>query len=288
MISDIIRKLETGMNVFEVFKKAVPLAYRSYLDTFSQLLPFSNALSMSINLVRKDEELVKGLVGKLGYPFGLLGICFVGLWLFRTLCLPAFMEVITMMNTSTSTLDGFVLFTDVFSVVVTLMVLAFISGMAFFNYKPVAFYQLGLRIAEGNIFTLWYSYRFIMIFALCTDEGCSTWQTLAIMKRLEEQKVVCYLAHIMDEGLNKGNTLSVAFDQKLFDPRLGQLMKIAVLSGDVGSLLKGYLSVSYEQVNSKLKHFSQTIQAFVYAGIGVVLVMVYQVLLMPMQMISAL
>ena len=63
-------------------------------------------------------------------------------------------------------------------------------------------------------------------------------------------------------------------------------MKLAVYSGNAEEMLKGYLEMSEEKGRLRIERITRSIQAASYACIGIVLILIYQILMMPLQILT--
>ena len=90
----------------------------------------------------------------------------------------------------------------------------------------------------------------------------------------------------MEQALLAGESLETALGSEYLDPSLMQLMRTASHSGQVQPLLESYVEVRQGQLLDQLRFAARCLQLFAYGTIAAMILIVYQILLLPLSIMS--
>ncbi len=77
-----------------------------------------------------------------------------------------------------------------------------------------------------------------------------------------------------------------AFKSIYFDKGLYRFLNISMYISNMDEMIKGYIKVNEIKINKFYNIFLYSIQIITYSSISLVLVFVYQILMMPLNIIS--
>ncbi|NLH92563.1 MAG: hypothetical protein GX481_08975, partial [Atopobium sp.] len=95
-----------------------------------------------------------------------------------------------------------------------------------------------------------------------------------------------FLAEEIEKSLLAGDKFETAVDSPYLDPVLARFMKIAVYASDMEQMMSGYLELCRDRIRRQCRRLTRTIQLVSYAAIGVILILVYQLLMLPLTVMS--
>ena len=289
LVFDEIRaRLESGEAISDFLCEYTPAAYARYLSGFLMYMPFHNALALSLSIVDTDDrnqnELLKGLLYPVLMMVGMLGASA----LFSLTILPAMISL----------LEGFqledpsygILKTAIPAAALTILILLAAAAVIFMisirQKNIVSSYCFLLRFLKDSLPVQIASRNFTRFFLECVRQKLSTIQCMDILMHLPGRPVVSYIARMLDQEMRKGSSLEDAVHTNLLESSLSRFMKTAIYSSDCEKMLEGYLEMTKARTETQIRRFSRTVQFVSYLLIGVMIVLMYRLLLMPMNMMQ--
>ena len=109
---------------------------------------------------------------------------------------------------------------------------------------------------------------------------------MEILKGMTYKPLVAFIASEIDRSLMDGDRIESAMDSIYIDPSLKRFFKIALYSSDMENMLQGYLEMCSYRLLKQSRIFTKAVQAVSYCSIGLILIVVYQALMLPMTMLS--
>lgn len=282
------RKLEEGERISDFFSAYCPKSCSDYLIGFMEVLPFGQALKLSLRieeeLKKRKEKLVKGLF----YPIALMVGMVFGIMLFNHLILPNMMSLMKSFKVEQDGLDVMAGMMEKGSLFLFfLTIIAVILAMFLLSKKRIrktyAFFAVKL---PGCLLVQTASETFARFYLECVKLNMSTKDTMEMLKNLENQPLASFIAKEVDASLLKGDTLTGALDSPYVENALLRFMKIALYTTDAEKMLEGYLNMTSLRTDRKIKNLSRAVQLVSYSMIGGVLIFVYQVLMLPMSLMQ--
>ncbi|MGN1389096.1 MAG: type II secretion system F family protein [Bulleidia sp.] len=286
--AEIRRRLEDGEEAASFFQDYCPKEYRGYFSGFLQTLPFRECLSLAIAIAEGDRKEKEAIRRKLFYPCAMLGAVIAGIFLFTKFCFP---PLLSMVKSFHGGIEQYVLIQNVLktSCVILSIVLAALTLLVLF-FLPEARQKQGYlllqKVLPDSLLIQYVSMDFIRFFHQCLSRNIPTRRSLHLLKTISHKPVIRFLAEEIEKGLLEGNPLEQAVDLPGLDPALARFMKLAVYSGNAEEMLKGYLEMSEEKGSLRIARITRIIQGASYASIGVVLILIYQILMMPLQILT--
>ncbi len=282
--------LESGDDVSGFFNTYLPKSYRLYFSGFIHYLNFSDAINLTMNIVKQTRVQKREYVTSLFYPSLLFLVTVAGLILFNEFCFPA---LITMMHSFHVEFYEYIIIQRLIryiSFTVLLVIAVFTVIVMIFASKKYRLrgYSLAAKYFPHNIFVQYTSQQFIVFFQQCVRQHISTKETLEILETLPNNDILVYLASTVKKSLLSGESFVSAICMPLIDTTLYRFIKISVYASNIEEMLSGYLEMSKERIRRQAKKITKILQLISYATIGFILILVYQVLMMPLQILQKL
>ncbi|MBO4358245.1 MAG: type II secretion system F family protein [Erysipelotrichaceae bacterium] len=281
-------KLAEGEMIESIMTAYLPKQLRSYLESLLKYLPFSEALSLSLEFCSRQNESQDSLLGTIAYPCILLFITVTSLYLFDLYGLDSMFDLMGNFSPDIAIYGDIRI---VFRIMINIIYYGFLIGVLGFIYmkQPKRIVMLYILISKhlGNsLFNLYYSEQFMSLLLICHRQGFKTRESLQILKSMKSKPIVSFLAFHLDDGLSKGDTMKEAAQKDYYDSSLSRYIKMAGYTNDFANIIASYLDVARERIRNKMKMYALTIQICTYGFIGAVIVFIYQLLFMPMQAIT--
>ncbi len=105
-----------------------------------------------------------------------------------------------------------------------------------------------------------------------------------LMRKIPNERIVCNFMDIIHFRLLEGITLSKTFE--VLDSKLGKLVNFGSKTNNLNNLLEIFLLEKKERLFIIIKRIGMSVQLFSYCYIGLIIVLVYQLMLMPLQMVE--
>ena len=257
-------------------------------ETMAQVMPPQQALTLALRLHRLYTDNRRQIRKLLGYPVLLAAGSLGGLALFNRVCFPVLISLIQSFDRDPS---GMVLLHRGLSTLFFFLALAGTAGgaLAVWLRNPTArlsAYVLLVKKRRGQLLRRWLGLDFSRYFSCCLKEGCPTQTTLTLLQKLPKKPFLKLMSWHVEQALLAGESLETALGSEYLDPSLMQLMRTASHSGQVQPLLESYVEVRQGQLLDQLRFAARGLQLFAYGTIAAMILIVYQILLLPLSIMS--
>ena len=280
--------MEEGISPALFFPSLCPKEYRSYLSGFLNCLPFSDALSLCAEIVTGEEAQKKEYLQGLFYPFMMFLCTIIGVTLFNEFCFPPLLSLMENFHTDASdyTILRIVLrAAGIFTGGVLLAAAAVILWCRQEKHR-IGSYLFFARHFPSSIYIQYESTDFIRYFLQCIRMSVPTKESLHILQSVTHRPVIRFLAGVMEKSLQAGDAFRDAVDMPWLDPSLLRFMKIAYYSFQMEPMLEGYLEMAKERSKRQCKRITRAVQILSYAAIGTIVILIYQIMLLPMKLLG--
>ena len=283
-------RLDEGEVIEKAIEDYLPKKIRSYVVPLLKSLPLASCLSLSLDFYKMSEESRKKLFSQVAYPLILLFISVTALYLFDLYGIDAIFSLIFSFEENIGIYKDFRILFRVVANFFYYGILLFFFLLFLFSRKDriILLYIFVSEHFPNSFLNIYYSKEFMSLLLACLERGYSTRESMEILKTMKSKPIISFLAYHMDESLMEGETLKEAAGKNYYDTSLARFIKIANYANDFSSVISSYICLAQEKLNRRMKRYTLTIQIFTYAFIGAVVIFIYQILFMPMRLISAL
>lgn len=144
------------------------------------------------------------------------------------------------------------------------------------------FYRKKLFLIVVDYFTL----RFMVIFNHLSALGLTTALTLKIMTKLKNERIICHLAYDFQQQLEQGAFILKAIQTLNISQMMKEVFVIACHSPSKQQILEDYLHVFHTDYLKSLAKTAAMFQYVSYVFIGMIIVLLYQIISLPLQAIN--
>ena len=243
-----------------------------------QIFTLDQALQHSLEYEKLKERFVNKWSKQLLYPcfllFSSLGLFFV----FTRYVYPMFETMNVHLPTSNLLLlnliqGNVILLMIVLSVLVVILII-----------RPS---KLMDKIIRFPIMQSIISYQLAFFLSLLSAQGCSSWQMLELLSHLEGSTLFQHLVSHIKEQLNQGNELTqILISHPYLSSSFKRFYKMGTISFELELFLKNYLDFQEIKWQQWLKKAVMLIQFCSYGLIAFVIVLMYQMMLLPLEMMN--
>ena len=274
---EILNELKNGKNFVDLFCQGQKKLYFKYLKILSLKLNLKEALSCIEQIEKNSSQELEKMIKKIAYPFFLLVFAFFMILFFSN-------YVLVQMND----------YIENGSVFVLMKLLKYAFGLSIFG---ICLYSLVIYLVFYRFHKNWsyfgfsllkkmLSLQFVCIFQSLEKTSISTQEILETMACMDFS-IVGLIAQKIVDSLKKGETLETCFLQsRLLDADLKKIIRYALLSNKLCVFLDVYIKKCTLDLEKKLKKISTSIQLFSYISIGILVLVVYQIMMMPLNMLN--
>ncbi|MGM9941109.1 MAG: type II secretion system F family protein [Bulleidia sp.] len=288
VITRITAMLETGKDIRETLGRYLPVSYRPYFEILVEYMSVREALDETEQIVTHRTQKRNETIGKLAYPLMLMGGMCVGILVFTSLVFPSMIAMAEGFGMDTT---GYVILQKVVQVVDlvvmgTAAVCAMVLLIGLRKSMITRFYRYLIVRFPDNLLVRKASQDFAWYFVSCLKHGISTKDTMEILMRLSSQPLVSHIASRLDGLLNSGEAMDQAMKQADVEGALVRYFTTAYHSSSCSQMMDAYLAMTSLRNERTIRRFTDAVQLFSYGAAGVIIVLVYQILTLPMQMIG--
>ena len=129
------------------------------------------------------------------------------------------------------------------------------------------------------------SEKFANYYLICLKHGLSTKDTVNFLMHIKDP-IISSFGNGLNEKLEKGAKYEDALNALPIDSLLKQFLKVSFLSQYTESVMETYLDIVHVKINQLIQSYSKGFQICTYVLLGIVVIIIYQVLMVPMQMIQ--
>ena len=281
-------RLAKGEQLASFFPSLLTRGLGNVMDGFLQVLPFHQALSLSMTVMANEKQIRQKIIRQMLYPILMMCGTLAGICLFSSFVLPRMISLLASFHVTEGGLDGVRILIQTVSAVLFVLFLAG-SLLAVFCTRPKRIRKTYLFLAAHNRGILMIRHAsedFSRYYLECVRRNISTINTLHLLQNLEGKPLVGLIAEEMDRMLSHGSDFETAVSAIDVDPSLSRFLRTAFHASQCEKMLEGYLQMSSLRTETLIRRFSSAVQLLSYAVIGVMIVFVYLVMLMPMKMMQ--
>ncbi|MCH4013028.1 MAG: hypothetical protein LKE64_01660 [Solobacterium sp.] len=281
------RHLINGEEAGRFMGKYLPSDKAFYFTCFASFLPFRESLKVTMDIVRKRKAAADAIRKALFYPLTLLSAAISGVFLFDRTILPNMMSLMKTFSVKTGSQMILPYIFEICSIILIVLCVLGTGGAAvFLSKKRIVDTYRYLAVKLPDCLLVQYaSLDFARIFCECSGVSLSTRSSIAIMKKLKDRPLIPFIASEMEKSFLMGEAMKDAVQSPYIEKKLARFFHLAIYAGDTENMLKGYQEMSQKRTERRIKILTSAIQLTAYTWIGIMLVIVYQVLMMPLGML---
>lgn len=230
----------------------------------------------------QDDELSNLFFRSLSYPLVLFFLS-MGMLLFTDMILiRSFQTMLDFMGPDPS-FGTFQILIKIGILFDGILVFAFGISAILIKFKPVSAYDVLNRYFKQNFWKRIIAIRFLSRFTMLYDLGYSTDQIMMLIERSGDP-ILSFKVRVLSETLTKGKTLSESVGA------IDETLRRSFLMGEEGindeRVLTNTLKQRESQLKLMIKRVSRMILSYAYLKITLIIVMIYGLMLKPVEMME--
>ena len=287
-ITQVLEKLEQGQTFKEAFSLLLPHCYRRYFNNFIRYLPVLESMRISVELATHEEKMKQKMMKDMVYPVVMLFVMFIGMYLFNGFVFP---QMMTLMKSFDINVTSYYFLRSLIQLLSWLVTILFVVGMLLWVVfqepnRKCWLYRVLVKYVPDSLMVQKASAEFARYFLECVRVRISTKQTMKILLDMKEKPLVRLIAQELNDALSKGESFEVTLHTPFVEHALQQFFQIALHGSNCEKMLEGYLVMNQQRHIKQVRIFTRSVQLSCYGVIGLILLVVYQILMLPMQMLQ--
>ena len=287
-ITQVLEKLEQGQTFKEAFSLLLPHCYRRYFNNFIRYLPVLESMRISVELATHEENMKQKMMKDMVYPVVMLFVMFIGMYLFNGFVFP---QMMTLMTSFEINVSSYYFLRSLIQLLSWLVTILFVVGMLLWVVfqepnRKCWLYRVLVKYVPDSLMVQKASAEFARYFLECVRVRISTKQTMKILLDMKEKPLVRLIAQELNDALSKGESFEVTLHTPFVEHALQQFFQIALHGSNCEKMLEGYLVMNQQRHIKQVRIFTRSVQLSCYGVIGLILLVVYQILMLPMQMLQ--
>ena len=287
-IKYVLEKLEQGQTFKEVFSMLLPQGYRRYFNNFIRYLPVLESMRISVELATHEEKMKQKMMKDMVYPVVMLFVIFIGMYLFNGFVFPQMMTLMTSFEINVTSYYFLRSFIQLLSWLVTILLVVGLLLWVVFQEpnRKCWLYRVLVKYVPDSLMVQKASAEFARYFLECVRVRISTIQTMKILLDIKEKPLVRLIAKELNDSLSKGESFEETLHTPFVEHALQQFFQIALHGSNCEKMLEGYLVMNQQRHIKQVRIFTRSVQLSCYGTIGLILLVIYQILMLPMQMLQ--
>ena len=287
-ITHVLEKLEQGQTFKEAFSMLLPKGYRRYFNNFIRYLPVLESMRISVELATHEEKMKQKMMKDMVYPVVMVFVMFIGMYLFNGFVFP---QMMTLMTSFEINVSSYYFLRSLIQLLSWLVTILFVVGMLLWVVfqepnRKCWLYRVLVKYVPDSLMVQKASAEFARYFLECVRVRISTKQTMKILLDMKEKPLVRLIAQELNDALSKGESFEVTLHTPFVEHALQQFFQIALHGSNCEKMLEGYLVMNQQRHIKQVRIFTRSVQLSCYGVIGLILLVVYQILMLPMQMLQ--
>ena len=222
------------------------------------------------------------------YPVVMLFVMFFGMYLFNGFVFP---QMITLMNSFEVNVKSYYFLRSLIQLLSWLATFVIVIGILLWivfqhPQRKCWLYRLLVKHMPDSLMVQKASAEFARYFLECVRVRIPTIQTMKILLDMKEKDLICLIAHELNESLCKGESFENTLHTPYVEHALQQFFQIALHGSNCEKMLEGYLVMNQQRHIKQMRIFTRSVQLSCYGAIGLILLVIYQILMLPMQMLQ--
>jgi type II secretory pathway component PulF len=287
IINEIIKRSNNGEFQNEIMKDYLKKDLKNNYEIFVDYLTFNSSILLSLEIKGIKESLLKDIFSELLYPLVLLIISLIGMLMFSSF---GFNTIVNVLSTFDYDFTSLIIVNNLIKILTFLIFIIIVVFVGLFIYSNVSknrtlIYVIICNLFKHNIYQEYVSNTFIRYFIECVKLGLKTKESLELLSKINNPLIQLECYHI-DKSLREGENMLKTIDNIYLDEKLARFFKIAMYSNDLNIILNKYIIFSNNRFKRLCKKYSRIILVFSYGFIAFIIIFIYQILFVPLTIMS--
>lgn len=260
---------------------------QTYFSKYEYLYEKLNIMTVLIYISFIEElktKVIKDLLKKLLYPFVLLTVAIVTLFIFKHSLIRLLNDFIT--PTLTFLVNIFY-FLSILAVILLFIGLIIVLIVHKNNDKYLMLYNLISHKSILSIIEVYYIKIITYLLLIAYKDGMSTSSTMMLLRNFKGEPIVSNIAFYLTSDLQDGLGLDKSIRKMKTSKGFKRILTFAIQSDKYEHFLNLYNKQLDSQLEAEITKISKVIYTIAYVYIGLLIILFYKILGLPLSMIDS-
>jgi len=281
----LIVAIEKGENIETIIRNSCKGRLGVFVSFFLHTTSVANALNCAIAMYCFEQTLRKKLVKQTAYPLFILVVSFLSVILFSNVIIP---QLVQNFEVKESIVFKIVEVINYVSLSLLLILIALICMIALCKFSKRLTYRFGLfAIRYISVVREWMSYYLSNYLVELDHHGMSTKHAFQFLQDIKDQPLLYIVVKKIYFDLQNGVELMQSIQQT---PMISKNFKLHFSIGSstntFAETLATYRDLQEKQWMNQIKRISIFVQLLSYSFVGILVICVYQIMLVPLQILE--
>lgn len=287
-IPSLKKEIENGKQIHEILMVDTSQLFIRHLRFFFQFMSFADAIDSAYQLHNFEHRLKRQLIKKSMYPIILCVFAFIMLYFFSQNIIP---QMLTTFATDTS-------FQTLATLVSIIRIILQIIFWLTFTTLCITLYlkkhrNLHAKLVWKYRFKIPYicqylTYLFAGYILAFEQRGIATLQAMQYLKKIKTASAFKYFIDQIDSNLLNGKTFeSALMETKVINKKFHLAFNIGNKTNQLCAVMDSYMQQQLTFWETDIKKFAIILQCISYAFVGLVVLLVFQIMLVPLNMLES-
>lgn len=274
-----------GIDMKEILLTYAQPHLQKHLAFFLSITSFANAITCAIRMNEMEIEMKKKLKKDCAYPIFIFFFAYVTLCLFIQYVIPQLL-----LSFPIESMDLFFIismkFLQLLCVNITVLLIGLASFMIMWKFKgcPRKFLLKFMRTTFGKEYI---SYTFGSYLKELDQDGLSTKKAITFLSNTSSKQMLSLFMCDLKQQMEEGNELTnVIQTHPSLCPMFQTCFTIGVKTSNITQSIEDFIIFQEEQWHIKIQRIGMVMQCTSYGFVGFLVIMVYQIMLVPLQLIE--
>lgn len=280
------RYLEQGMDIKEILLQGHKGSFYEHMRFFLPITSLQEAISSSISMEAFEKNVKQKFMKQTSYPMIIFLFSFVTLYVFSSMIIPQLMQSFDLeheqsfLRSGVSIMQSFAsaFFVIVLAVLALLLVARIHQGSKIILLRYCRSTTLPQAIC---------SYRLAGYYAQLIHHGIPTRHAFTFLTQLDQASLMSLCVKQIVAQLEDGKELTEILAENMWiSKEFLQCWRIGLHTQDMETALKQYMERQEDVWMIQIKRAGIVIQAVAYGFVGLMVILVYQIMLVPLQILE--
>lgn len=285
---DLKKYIDNGYRIEDVILQGQKGKFYSHLSFFVQFMSLSKAIYCSFQMNEFERNSIKNIYKKCAYPIFIFCISMISIFLFSNYIIPQL--IINFENIDRSIFINVVNITKYICIV---LIFIFFLVLIIICYAKVSFRFYNFLhkkwLYHIPLFNSYISYFLSGYMKELNNHGLSSLQSFIYLSKLEENRSLSLVVNSINEDLYSGKELNEIIVSNVYlDNDFKMYFGIGYKNGNLNDSLSAYIKSTEIKWERQISTLSLSITVLSYSFVGVLLICVYQIMLIPLDLLNQL
>lgn len=277
----IIECLNQGQQLNKVLCANNESIYFKLIESLSSYMSLSKSIVCANKIDQSLSALLKKVLKRITYPLFIFCFAYFMILFFSNSIVPQ-MSTFSTQENSYLILDILKISFTLLFIVLCSLVLTFTFCLISKRFRIFCIYRLEVL----KIYKIYQSIQFSIVFEVLLESGLSTKICFEALNKMNFYTIVYHLSEQINNRLNQGEKLELVIDSISFDPTFIKFFKMGIKTGSLDKILQLYQKQAKSAFEKYINRIISGIQIISYVSVGMLVLVVYQIMLVPLNMLN--